>query len=214
MVPLRKGRSSRWRTCPHSLTERRVVREHRSGDGAVQAFEGVPLVGLAQGSARAPYAYARMDRRRYRRGPLCVRLASTAPGRRSRTGIWPPASHLRRHMHSIRHGPGAHRSCETPWRGACTGGLRRRGPFWAGVVLSVLVRSAVRNTAEPWIWLGPSEVARPGVRNAEWGDAPDGVGSIFSINHARHPCAATLPPTHADQISAGQEDQEGRRIGR
>ena len=148
------------------------------------------------------------------RGPLCVRLASTAPGRRSRTGIWPPASHLRRHMHSIRHGPGAHRSCETPWRGACTGGLRRRGPFWAGVVLSVLVRSAVRNTAEPWIWLGPSEVARPGVRNAEWGDAPDGVGSIFSINHARHPCAATLPPTHADQISAGQEDQEGRRIGR
>ena len=87
-------------------------------------------------------------------------------------------------------------------------------PFWAGVVLSVPVRSAVRNTAEPWIWLGPSEVARPGVRNAEWGDAPDGVGSIFSINHARHPCAATLPPTHADQISAGQEDQEGRRIGR
>ena len=50
------------------------------------------------------------------RGPLCVRLASTAPGHRSRTGIWPPASHLRRHMHGIRHGPGAHRSCETPWR--------------------------------------------------------------------------------------------------
>ena len=68
VVPLRKGRSSRWRTCPHSLTERRVVREHRSGDGAVQAFEGVPLVGLAQGSACAPYAYARMDRRRCRAG--------------------------------------------------------------------------------------------------------------------------------------------------
>ena len=33
----------------------------------------------------------------------------------------------------------------------------------AGVVPSVLVRPFVRTTAEPWIWFGPSEVARPGV---------------------------------------------------